>query len=98
MQEYNSELCDNYSGETMENKRVIGDIIKYIRKEKNYTQEELASKINIGRSTLSDYEREKTDINFDTIRMICEECGYDLEFINRKTKEKVTVGNINRKG
>ena len=46
-----------------------------MRKEANLTQEELSSKVFLGRTTLSDYEREKTDINFETIEKIANACG-----------------------
>lgn len=77
-----------------ENKK-IGKIIRYIRIQSNMTQEELAKKIHIGRTTLSDYEREKTDINFNTIIKICKECDYELIFKNKN--ESITIDNIDRK-
>ena len=82
----------------MYEERKIGNIIRLIRKRNHLTQEELARKIHIGRSTLSDYEREKTDINFYIISEICRQCGYRIEFKSiNDTKEIITVGNIDRK-
>ena len=46
---------------------MIGKIIRTMRRENRLTQEELSKITYIGRSTLSDYEREKTDINFENI-------------------------------
>ena len=43
----------------MQKDLLIGKIIKYIRINSNLTQQQLADKIFIGRSTLSDYERKK---------------------------------------
>lgn len=42
---------------------MIGKILKTMRRENQMSQEELANKVFIGRTTLSDYERMKTDIN-----------------------------------
>lgn len=81
----------------MEYKLLIGKIIKYMRINNNLTQEELSKKLNIGRTTLSDYEREKTDINFDIINNICQVCDYDVVFVNKKTNEIITTQNIDRK-
>ena len=81
----------------IEDKLVIGSIIKYIRIQSNYTQKELAKLVHIGRSTLSDYEREKTNINFDIMFSICKICNYEIQFINKNTKETITVDNIKRK-
>ena len=79
----------------LNNNKKIGKIIKYIRVQGNMTQEELASRIHIGRSTLSDYEREKTDINFDTIVKICKECNYEITFKGKN--DTITIDNIDRK-
>lgn len=68
-----------------------------MRKEANLTQEELSSKVFLGRTTLSDYEREKTDINFETIEKIANECGYEVIFVNDKNKNRIlTSKNIDR--
>ena len=80
----------------MNRQKKIGKIIRYIRIEGHLTQQELADRINIGRSTLSDYERGKTDINFDIIVDICKACNYHIKFISDK-KDVVTVSNIDRK-
>ncbi len=77
---------------------MIGKILKTMRRENNFTQEKLAELTYIGRSTLSDYERLKTDINFENIEKIAEACGYEVVFINKKDKNKVlTTKNIERK-
>ena len=77
---------------------MVGKIIKTMRREKNYSQEELAKKVFLGRTTLSDYEREKTDINFDTLEKIANACDYEILFVHKKDKSKIlTSKNINRK-
>lgn len=81
----------------MQHDKLIGDIIKYIRVNSKLTQQELADKLYIGRSTLSDYEREKTDINFDIINNICKICDYEIIFKNKNSNEEITVDNIKRK-
>lgn len=76
---------------------MIGKIIKYMRNQNNLSQEKLSILTNIGRSTLSDYEREKTDINFESIEKIAKMCNYEIYFKNRKTNEIITTKNIERK-
>ena len=68
---------------------MIGKIIKTMRREAGFTQGELSAKVFLGRTTLSDYEREKTDINFETIEKIADACNYDVVFINRDHKYRV---------
>lgn len=77
---------------------MIGKILKTMRRENNLTQEDISKKAYIGRSTLSDYEREKTDINFENIEKIAEICNYEVLFVNKKDKSKILSSkNINRK-
>lgn len=68
-----------------------------MRHEANLTQEEVSLKTFIGRSTLSDYEREKTDINFENIEKIADVCGYEVIFKKKNSNERIlTTKNINR--
>lgn len=77
---------------------MVGKIIKTMRRENNLTQDELAKKVFLGRTTLSDYEREKTDINFEYLEKIANICGYEILFVNKKDNTKIlTSENINRK-
>ncbi len=77
---------------------MVGKIIKTMRRENNFSQEELAKKVFLGRTTLSDYEREKTDINFDSLEKIANACGYEILFVNKKDKDKILSSkNIMRK-
>ena len=77
---------------------MIGKILKTMRRENNLTQEDISKKTYICRSTLSDYEREKTDINFENIEKIAEICNYEVLFVNKKDKSKILSSkNINRK-
>ena len=46
---------------------MIGKILKTMRHESGLTQKQISEKTYLGRSTLSDYEREKTDISFENI-------------------------------
>ena len=78
-------------------KSMIGKILKTLRHEKNLSQEELAKLAFIGRTTLSDYERMKTDINFETLERIADICDYEVIFRNKKTQKILTTKNIDRK-
>lgn len=71
--------------------------MKTMRREKGLSQMELSDIVFLGRSTLSDYEREKTDISFDNIEKIAEACDYEVVFINKKDgSRKLTSKNIDR--
>ena len=68
---------------------MIGKIIRTMRRESNLTQEELSKITYIGKSTLSDYEREKTDIRFENIEKIANACNYKVIFVNKKDNSKI---------
>lgn len=76
---------------------MIGKIIKYMRVQNNISQEKLSLMTHLGRTTISDYEREKTDINFENIEKIAKICDYEIIFRNKKTKEELKTSNIERK-
>lgn len=76
---------------------MIGKVIKYMRKEKNIKQSDLIKILNIGQSTLSDYENEKISINFETIEKIASICDYEIYFENRINKKRFKAKDIERK-
>lgn len=76
---------------------MIGKALKYMRSKTGLNQENLSKLVNIGRSTLSDYEREKTDINFENLEKLANKCGYKIFFINEKTKDKFQIRDLIRK-
>ena len=66
----------------------LGERIQYLRKEKGYSQEEFANLLNIGRSTLANYEQCKRDPSYDTIEMIAKKLdvspAYLMGWIDKK--------------
>ena len=77
---------------------MIGKILKTMRHESGLTQKDTSEKTYIGRSTLSDFEREKTDISFENIEKIANVCNYNIIFVNKKDKNKLlSSDNIDRK-
>lgn len=55
--------------------------IKEAREERDIKQKELAEKINIRQSTLSQYETEKREIPNEILRAICLELNYSADYI-----------------
>lgn len=76
---------------------MIGKMLKFMRKEKELKQSELIKILNIGQSTLSDYENNKISIDFDTIEKIATICDYEVIFRNKKTKKEFKVKDLERK-
>lgn len=76
---------------------MIGKALKYMRSKKNINQKDLTKVLNIGQSTLSDYENEKISISFDMIEAIANICDYKIYFVNSKTKDSFEVKDLERK-
>lgn len=76
---------------------MIGKAIKYIRNKAGYTQEELGRLASINRTTLGNYETEFRQPTFDMIEELVNKCGYDIYFVNRKTREKFKAKDLKRK-
>lgn len=76
---------------------MIGKALKYMRKNQNLKQDNLTKSLNISQQNLSRYENEQRIVSFDTIEKIANVCGYEIYFINKKTKEKFTIKELNRK-
>lgn len=75
----------NYNKD-MESKNIreeIGGKINEIRRARNMTQEELASKCGITRTTISKIEHGKFSVSVDMLARICEELGAKVEITTR---------------
>lgn len=59
----------------------IGNNIKSVRKQKGFTQKELALKANISRSYLADIENNRYNPSIDTIKHIAEALKYPFSFL-----------------
>lgn len=76
---------------------MIGKIIRLMRKKRGIQQKEMAIFLNIGQSTLSDYENNKISIDFETIKKIAKICNFEINFIDKEDEEIITSENIERK-
>ncbi len=74
---------------------MIGKALKYMRSKKGYNQEQLAALLNVKQNTLSRYENEVSDANFDTIEKIANICEYKVVFKNKN--EEFTPNDLKRK-
>ena len=76
---------------------MIGKVIKYMRMQKKAKQAVLARKLGIERTTLSAYESERRQPDFEVIEKIANECDFEIYFINKNTGEKFKSNDIKRK-
>lgn len=74
---------------------MIGKVIKYVRKNKELSQEDLASLLKMNRTTLGNYETETRQPTFEIIEKILNKCGYKIYFVNEK--ERFQAKDLERK-
>ena len=74
---------------------MIGRIIKNMRLTAKLSQKELGNKLNMADTTVSSYERENSQPDFNTIIKIAKICDFEILF---KDKEKdVYFAYVNKK-
>lgn len=56
----------------------LGETLKTVRKSKGYSQEELASKCNLSRNSIYNYENDKRSASIDTLIKIAEQLEVDV--------------------
>ena len=69
---------------------MIGAILKNMRLSAKLSQEKLGKKLNMADTTISSYERENSQPDFNTIINIAKICGYDF-LIQDKDKNIISL-------
>ena len=78
--------------------KMIGKILKTMRKEKGLSQKKIGKFVNKSENTISQWEQGIIEkIDFKDIEIIAELCDYEIQFINKKTNQILTSKNIDRK-
>ena len=76
----------------------IGNILKNMRIiNTKYTQKDIGNTLSIADNTISSYERENSQPDFETITKIANICDFDICFYNKKTKAYLSVSDLSKK-
>lgn len=75
---------------------MIGMILRNIRKMRGLTQVNISKKLNLAENTISNYETECSNPNFDTIYKFINACDFDIEFVDKKDKKRYTVSELSK--
>lgn len=62
----------------------IGQRIAELRKQKGFTQQDVADRIGMQRNNISRIEQGKYSVGFDTLQTIAEEFGMTIDFVKKK--------------
>jgi|GEM_PF-1122755 len=79
----------------MINANMIGENLKNIRKEKNITQNAIASLLNIKRQTYSAYERGVSTPDITTIKILADYFGVTINYLLTDKNDPDTFSDIN---
>lgn len=69
---------------------MIGMILKNMRLSSGLSQKELGDKLNLADTTISSYERENSQADFETILKIARICNYDF-IITDKNNNSISI-------
>lgn len=73
---------------------LISNNLKYLRKQKGYTQQELADKVGIKRSLIGAYEEGRADPRIDTLIKIGKVMGLPVDALIKKDLAKLSPADI----
>ncbi len=75
---------------------MIGKILRKMRLDNNFSQNELAKKLLVTQTTLSGWERSYRQPTFESIEKIANYCNYSIIFKNNITNEIIDSKTILR--
>lgn len=75
---------------------MVGIILKNIRKIRGLTQDNIGRELHLAENTISNYETEYSNPNFDTIYKFIKVCNFDIKFVDQETKKEYTIKEISK--
>lgn len=75
---------------------MIGTILRNIRKIRGLTQSNVGNLLNLADNTISNYETEYSNPNFDTIQKFISICNFEIQFVDKKTKKVYTIDELSK--
>ena len=71
----------------------IGKKIKFFRKKNNITQKELGEKIGVSASTVTKYENDSLEANYETLLKICDELNINIAELFESNDNYISLEN-----
>ena len=75
---------------------MIGTILRNIRKIRGFTQSNIGDELNLADNTISNYETEYSNPNFDKIQKFVSVCDFEIQFVDKKSKKIYTVDELSK--
>ena len=70
---------------------MIGTILRNIRKIRGLTQINIGNELNLADNTISNYETEYSNPNFDTIQKFISVCNFEIQFVDKENDKVYTI-------
>jgi len=67
--------------------RQLGLELKKMRQERNYSQQDIADRLSLGRSTIANYEAGTREISLSNFYKICDICNADAYAVLEKVRK-----------
>ena len=75
---------------------MIGTILRNIRKIRGLTQSNVWNELNLADNTISNYETEYSNPNFDTIQKFIEVCNFEIQFVDKENQKVYTIDELSK--
>lgn len=75
---------------------MIGTILRNIRKMRGLTQTQVGNKLHLVENTISNYETEHSNPNFETIYKFINVCDFDIQIIDKKNNKIYNIKEISK--
>lgn len=75
---------------------MIGTILRNIRKIRGLTQSNVGNELNLADNTISNYETEYSNPNFDTIQKFIEVCNFEIQFVDKENQKVYTIDELSK--
>ncbi|MGN1326698.1 MAG: helix-turn-helix domain-containing protein [Clostridia bacterium] len=75
---------------------MIGTILRNIRKIRGLTQSNVGDELNLADNTISNYETEYSNPNFDTIKKFIDVCDFEIQFVDKKNKKVYSIKDLSK--
>ncbi len=75
---------------------MIGTILRNIRKIRGLTQSNVGKDLNLADNTISNYETEYSNPNFDTINKFINVCDFEIQFVDKKNQKVYTIDELSK--
>ena len=74
----------------------LGHKIRELRKSRDMTQQELADKLNLSRSQISNLEKGRRSLNLDQLNIICDVFKIDMQYFGISPTAEESIALIER--